>query len=76
MTGIQEAYERLKTLTAIGVLYEPPLSAEAVRQWLEAGIVPWRRCRRLSDVSGVPVERLNPEFYGHAKAINDAPQQS
>lgn len=61
-TGIAQAVERaggqrpLSAATGIAKSY--------IHRMYHAGVVPPTQCKKISAVTGVPLELLNPEIYG------------
>jgi transcriptional regulator with XRE-family HTH domain len=42
------------------------LTQGAISQWVSKHEVPLRRVREVSDATGIPVQRLRPDFFGEA----------
>lgn len=67
ITNVAEAIQAFESQQEIGSLYDPPISQQAINQWLREGRVPARRVPRMARAlreRGFVVEeaRLNPDF--------------
>lgn len=62
--ALQEAVSKIGGPKAVGDLFDPPISGQAVSQW---DICPTNRVRRISHESGVDLSRLAPDLYAKEK---------
>lgn len=47
---------------AVGELFTPKVSRQAVDKWVKAGVIPARRVKVVSDATGIARDRLNEVF--------------
>ena len=59
---VEEAVRAVGSRDKVAKLYTPPLSRQAISQWIPRGYVPSDRVRSLAKAAGVPRSVLNPDF--------------
>lgn len=64
----KEALERAIAIAGsqekLGALFTPPVSQQAVQQWLDKGETPVKRCKVIERGTGVTREQLRPDHFG------------
>lgn len=79
-TGIDKAVRLAHGQTALGKLFDPPVSPQAVQKWVAKGVAPSDRCREIEKKLDGRVTRyeLNPVVFGYppeAPGPESAPAQ-
>jgi DNA-binding transcriptional regulator YdaS (Cro superfamily) len=66
--GIEKAVRLAGSQTALGQIFDPPVSPQAVQKWVAKGQAPGERCREIEKKFGGQVTRyeLNSEVFGDA----------
>lgn len=67
--ALREAIEKVGGPKAVGDLFVPVISGQAVSQW---DICPLNRVRRLAEESEVALSRLAPDLYPKEKPLSEA----